>query len=287
MMTYGSDLGHGGVRQSAPSFSASLGQAHVTPTFSHLPASFMTRSGASYVDGAVPTSGQEVVWYPDSGATHHITNNRENLQSDAVYTDLKSSLMSSPDNVTNSGTFPLVIVNGGMQQMEKSDNGRGSTQDPLTFRGLDVTSGSGPAHASGSGPAHGCPSSPTLTPDQFSAKSGSSGLGPALQVGENKSSPTFQLNNGSNNSDMGFLPQDSLGYSNSDLERGGDCSSGNRGERLDFDERSSRGVSFEEPQSDLGIPSSSFRLGDFDSLQENASSSAEQVNDTLPLAWMA
>ncbi|KAK8511809.1 hypothetical protein V6N12_000855 [Hibiscus sabdariffa] len=96
--------------------------------------------------------------------------------------DLKSSLMSSPDNVTNSGTFPLVIVNGDMQQMEKSDNGRGSTQDPLTFRGLNVTSGSGPAHASGSGPAHGCPSSPTLTPDQFSVKSGSSGLGPALQI---------------------------------------------------------------------------------------------------------
>ncbi|KAK9032683.1 hypothetical protein V6N11_056941 [Hibiscus sabdariffa] len=272
MVPYGSELSHGGVRQSAPSFSASLGQVHATPSFSPFPASFMTRSGAPYVDGVVPTSGQEVVWYPDSGATHHITNNRENLQSDAVYTDLQSSLISSSDNEIGVGNFPLVIVNGGMQKMTKSDNGSRSTQDPLTFRGLNTTSESGPDHC--------CSPVPTLIPDQSIAKSGTNGLGPALQVGENESSPTDQLNNGSSESDIGVLPQGSMGYSNPDVGCGIDCFSGKRGEKLIFDDRSSQEGFFEEPHSNLGISSSSFRLGDFDALQGSASSSEEQ-------AWIA
>ncbi|KAL4301812.1 hypothetical protein GQ457_10G028910 [Hibiscus cannabinus] len=365
MMPYGAEFSHGVVRQSAssfpasaPSFSAFLGQAHVPPTFSSLPASFMTRAGASYVDGVIPTSGQEVVWYPDSGATHHITNNRENLQSDAVYTGKHSLLMGNGDKIAithvgsgclpngdrtlylhnllcvpditknllsvsqfardndvffefyshkyvvkdvqtqvpllegrltpeglyelrgssaeslakstvlnpvfdnyvsakaysaaNVGSFPLVIMNDGMQKMTKSDNGSRSTV-------------------------------PTLVPDRSIAKSGTNSLGPALPMGDNESSPTGQPNNGASESDENGLPQGSVGYPNPYEGCGVDCFSGKRGENFILEDNSSQEGFFAEPQSDLGISSSSFRLGDFDALQGSATSREELDARNLPL----
>ncbi|KAL4290467.1 hypothetical protein GQ457_14G000950 [Hibiscus cannabinus] len=64
------------------------------------PTAFVPRSTAVVSPHTPMTGGSEVVWYPDSGATHHITNDRENLQSDAVYIGMHSLLMGNGAKVS-------------------------------------------------------------------------------------------------------------------------------------------------------------------------------------------
>ncbi|KAK9027194.1 hypothetical protein V6N11_067036 [Hibiscus sabdariffa] len=107
MVGYASDSCQG-VSPSVSSFSTHA-QTH------SMPVSFMTRPAASYIDTPTQVSGQEVVWYPDSGATHHITNNRNNLQSDAAYIDSKSSLNGKDGESAGATNFPLVLVSGDVE----------------------------------------------------------------------------------------------------------------------------------------------------------------------------
>ncbi|KAL4301702.1 hypothetical protein GQ457_10G017700 [Hibiscus cannabinus] len=63
------------------------------------PSAYVTRpvhSGVGH-DSAAPM--REVVWYPDSGATHHITNDRANLQADVEYAGMNSLLVGNGDKV--------------------------------------------------------------------------------------------------------------------------------------------------------------------------------------------
>ncbi|KAL4340592.1 hypothetical protein GQ457_08G017670 [Hibiscus cannabinus] len=92
MVGYGSGSCQG-VRPIAPSFSTPTTPTRSTSGFSSMRVSFMAHPAASYVDAVSPTSGQDVVWYPDSGATHHITNNRGILHLDVVYTCKQSFFM--------------------------------------------------------------------------------------------------------------------------------------------------------------------------------------------------
>ncbi|KAL4280812.1 hypothetical protein GQ457_03G013600 [Hibiscus cannabinus] len=51
------------------------------------------------VNGPAATGSKDVVWFPDSGATHHITGDRSNLQSEMVYSGMDSLLMGNGNKV--------------------------------------------------------------------------------------------------------------------------------------------------------------------------------------------
>ncbi|KAK8546547.1 hypothetical protein V6N12_027324 [Hibiscus sabdariffa] len=266
MVSYGSDLSQGGSRQPAPCFSVAPGHTRSTSAFSPGPVSFMTRPAASYIDGVVSTPTQDVVWYPDSGATHHITNNHSNLQSDVVYTD------DSP-KVTGTGSFPLVLVNDQVEKVAKSGCVGGSTQDVFNCHGPPLVDKVNATY--GSGPVPAFSDTQRLISDQFSEESGSPvGSGSAEQQEQpNKETdgnefslgcsthlnPAVQLNKAADGFDLG-----SMGCINSGMGSDVGCSSKNVDKGIDSDVRISQGFASDVPQSDLGISLSSVRLGNVD-----------------------
>ncbi|KAK8489563.1 hypothetical protein V6N11_037048 [Hibiscus sabdariffa] len=128
MVGYGSNSSQG-VRLTAHSFLTPTASTHSTSGFSSMSVSFMAHPAASYVDAVNPASGQDVVWYPDSGSIHHITNNRVNLQSYVVYTDSKSQLNVKDDALTGATNFPLILVSG-EEKLVDQPGGRESLDQP-------------------------------------------------------------------------------------------------------------------------------------------------------------
>ncbi|KAL4319539.1 hypothetical protein GQ457_18G013270 [Hibiscus cannabinus] len=74
------------------------------------PAAFVAHSHFPGPNYNPATNAREVVWYPDSGATHHITSDRANLQTDESYACMNSLLMGNGDKVkiTHIGNSSLV-----------------------------------------------------------------------------------------------------------------------------------------------------------------------------------
>ena len=69
------------------------------PVLPSAAASFLAHSSSSGAATTDAAGTRDVVWYPDSGAMHHITNDRANLQSDMVYTGMESLIVGNVDQV--------------------------------------------------------------------------------------------------------------------------------------------------------------------------------------------
>ncbi|KAL4384608.1 hypothetical protein GQ457_15G016610 [Hibiscus cannabinus] len=70
-----------------------MGPTPVLHSYSSPPAAFVARPTGGVSPTAHVTPGNEVVWYLDFGATHHITSDRANLQADTAYTGTHSLLV--------------------------------------------------------------------------------------------------------------------------------------------------------------------------------------------------
>ncbi|KAL4283916.1 hypothetical protein GQ457_16G011320 [Hibiscus cannabinus] len=78
-------------------------------SYSSPPAAFVARPTGGVSSTTHVTPGNRVVWYPDSGATHHITSDRANLQADTAYTGTHSLLVGNGAkvNITHVGLGSL------------------------------------------------------------------------------------------------------------------------------------------------------------------------------------
>ncbi|KAL4296896.1 hypothetical protein GQ457_12G032020 [Hibiscus cannabinus] len=95
-------------------FPMSANFGNISPNLSQ-PTSFPSAPShpfCSNVSGSTTAGSKEVVWYPDSGATHHITNDRSNLHYDAAYTGMDSLLMGNGSGVHISHVGVGVVSSG-------------------------------------------------------------------------------------------------------------------------------------------------------------------------------
>ncbi|KAK8990182.1 hypothetical protein V6N11_008697 [Hibiscus sabdariffa] len=262
MVGYGSDSCQG-VKPTAPSFSTPTTPTRSTSGFSSMPVSFMAHPAAWYVDAVSPSSGQDVVWYPDSRATHHITNNRGILQLDVVYTGATS--------------FPLVLVNG-EEKLVDQPSGKESLDQPKCHECVGVTSGSSPVHAD--------LLYPELVLDQTSEQSGDPELGPGLKQLQSAKGAN---NIGSCSTGSPCVDPINKGADSSLLELGcvQESASEDRGKGLDsdlnFTQRDDGGI----PQSDLGLPCSSTHLEYFDSQPDKLCLHEDPVTSSSPFISQA
>ncbi|KAK8540216.1 hypothetical protein V6N12_046505 [Hibiscus sabdariffa] len=159
----------------------------------------------------------------------------------------KSQLSSKDNESIGASNFSLVLVSGDVRLVDQPGNNEDLGLDQPRCHGC--VSADGVGVTSGSGPVHVHQLCPMLGSDQASGQSGSPVLGPA--VGQ-------------------IQPVEELVC---DVA----SSSGGRGRGLDSVLSSSQRVDEEVPQSDLGLPCSSVRLGCFDS-QPDESCSHESQN---------